>query len=111
MSREVCAYCGKKMAANGDHVIPRSVVKNRLQTKFVKVSETRMARRICTASGEVVPSELLELVAACFDCNYRKGARLLIPKSWTDRLDALNDLGIGIFRVWDGSEQREIAKR
>lgn len=78
-----CAYCGKR-AVQADHVIPRTV-------------RARLAR--CESKLDPL---LLGLVAACRDCNEGKGTRPLIPASWEDRLDELNALHIGVFRVWRG---------
>lgn len=78
-----CAYCSQR-AIHRDHVVPKSVVRRQL----------RMQRP--------VPEHLQGTVGACFQHNILKGTRLLIPESWADRLDELNDLGIGIFRVWHG---------
>lgn len=78
-----CAYCGRR-AVQADHVIPRTV-------------RARLAR--CAARIDPL---LLGLVAACRDCNEGKGPRLLIPASWSHRLDELNALDLGTFRVWHG---------
>lgn len=82
--RYVCAYggadCGK--AETADHVIPRSVGE-----KY----ELRIGYSVNAPRN---------LVAACLAHNQIKSTRLLIPPAWADRLDELNALGIGIFRVW-----------
>jgi len=77
-----CAYCGAQ-AAHADHVVPRQM------------------RRRAKAAGYNVDSPD-NLVPACGPCDWRKLSRLLIPPSWEDRLDELNALGIGTFRVWRG---------
>lgn len=85
--RYVCAYGGKECgrAETADHVIPRSVGE-----KY----ELRIGYSVNAPRN---------LVACCQAHNYLKGTRLLIPPSWNEhQLDVLNDLGIGIFRVWHG---------
>ncbi len=84
-----CQYCGKR-AVHADHVLAKSTRQRLAQVANIP------GRRF------EVPAWALELVAACFDCNMRKAARLLIPPSWADRLDELNGYGIGVFRVWRG---------
>ena len=79
----ICAYCGER-AVNADHVIPRQL------------------RKKLRAAGRVVAAELLELVAACFNCNYAKACRRLVPPAWAGRVKALNALGFGRWRVWHG---------
>lgn len=99
----VCSYCGVARGVNADHVLPRSAYK-RLRLPL------RPTAALLTARG--LPSWLLDTADSCFDDNIRKGTRLLIPPSWAPRLDALNALGIGTFRVWDGSPEalREVVK-
>jgi len=81
-----CAYCGKSRADNWDHVVPRSVQKKHPQ----------------------MPVDLTFLAPACFDCNILKGNRRLVPPSWADKVDALNDYFGGVeWRVWDGNPQSE----
>ena len=89
----MCEYCHERRAGNLDHVIPRSVVKKR--------------ERECRIwpHQPMIPPELRETVGACHSCNVAKGTRLLIPASWADRLDELNALNLGTFRVWDGSAE------
>lgn len=85
---EPCAYCGAP-AANGDHVIPRSLV--------------RSYNLYAPADAPSIPVELLSVVPACFDCNSRKQARRLVPPSWAQHIDQLNDFfGGAPWRVWDG---------
>lgn len=94
-----CAYCGAR-GVNADHVIPKQALR-----RFQRRELARGRRRTITyftARGTVVPPEFLTTVPACFNCNIAKGSRLLIPSSWSHRLDELNELGIGVFRVWDG---------
>ena len=83
----MCAYCSKRRAVHADHVVPRSIVRRQKNT------------------ARPVPFHLRGTVPACMTCNTNKMSRCLIPPSWADRLDELNDLGIGIFRVWSGSTQ------
>lgn len=80
----LCAYCNERPAIHADHVVPASVVRR----------QKRMQKP--------VPEHLQGKVKSCGECNWRKLTRLLIPESWEDRLDELNALGIGIFRVWKG---------
>ena len=87
-----CEYCGAR-AVNADHVVPRSVYK--------RLSRGVLARREMTIRKQP-PSWLKDTVGACFDCNMAKASRLLIPRSWAHRLEELNSLGIGTFRVWAG---------
>ena len=79
-----CAYCDKNPAIHADHVVPRSVARR----------QKRMLRPI--------PDHLLATVPACFDCNMLKGARLLVPPSWADRIDELKAAMPGAWRVWNG---------
>ena len=79
----LCAYCGIRPGIHKEHVVPRMAYKR-------------------LPKGAVVPPWLYETVRACGECNLRKFTRLLVPPSWNRRLPALNALGIGIFRVWDG---------
>ena len=83
-----CAYC-QAPAVHWDHTTPRSVWKR----------------------GQW-PQWAAEQVPACFNCNIRKGTRLLIPPSWEDRLQTLNALGYGKFRIWHGDVEtlHEVAK-
>lgn len=81
----ICAYCGGR-ATCADHAIPR-VIRKKLRN-----------------AGKVVAAELLELVAACVSCNLGKGPRKLVPPSWSRHITALNALGFGRWRVWDGSQ-------
>ena len=85
----LCAYCGIRPGIHEDHVVPRIAYKR-------------------LPKGAIVPSWLYDTVRACLECNLRKFTRLLIPPSWTDRRGQLNDLGIGVFRVWHG-DVRELA--
>ena|SRR3990167_11217523 len=109
---QACAYCGKP-AVHADHVIPRTYRK-RLQREHMArecngprdCTGTRLGCRHC--GGGTLDETLYETVPACMRCNGNKLTRLLIPPSWTGRLDELNDLGIGIFRVWHG-DVRELA--
>ena len=83
-----CAYCGAP-AVNGDHVIPRSVV--------------RSYNRSAPTGAPSIPNEWLTVVAACFACNIRKGPRRLVPPSWAARVNELNHFFGGTpFRVWHG---------
>ena len=108
----ICVYCHERRAVNADHVIPRSVVKNRLTKTWEKVSATRRLPTVCDRTGEPVDPSLLLTVESCHECNVRKMSRLLIPASWADRLDDLNALNIGTFRIWDGSVEalREVVR-
>jgi 5-methylcytosine-specific restriction endonuclease McrA len=76
-----CAYCGKP-AANLDHVIPKALRKHALYE---------------------IPLALAGVVPACFDCNNRKGTRMLVPPSWANRIPALKDVLPGPWRIWSGS--------
>lgn len=102
-----CSYCLTRRAVNLDHVIPKSVRSRRLRKLSVIIRTDdgghRRENRWATADGHLVPEHLLGLEPSCMTCNASKIARLLIPASWADRLDELNALGIGTFRVWDGS--------
>ena len=86
----VCSYCGTRRAVNKDHVIPRSIAK--LQRPTRKHPDRKP-----------LPEHLLVTVPSCFECNIRKQSRRLIPASWADRVDLLNELIPGSpWRVWDG---------
>lgn len=51
-----------------------------------------------------IPAELLVTVPSCFRCNMLKGDSRLVPHTWADRLDLLNELLPGTpWRTWDGS--------
>lgn len=86
-----CAYCRTRGAVNRDHVVPRQLAR--------KYRENRRA-----ATRPRIPDELLGTVPCCFDCNIRKGTRRLVPPSWENKLDTLNEFfGGSPFRVWDGN--------
>lgn len=86
---DVCAYCGVLRGVNKDHVVPRQLV--------------RAYNRRTLIVQPPIPAEWRATVWSCFACNLRKGARRLVPASWADRVDALNDFfGPPPFRVWDG---------
>lgn len=90
--RETCAYCGgpESLGFNRDHVVPKS-----LQKKLRQM-------------GKPLPPHLCGTVWSCWPCNIRKGARHLIPESWADRLDELNNIISGTpFRVWHGDTSEE----
>ena len=94
-----CAYCGAR-AVNADHVIPKAVLRR-----------WSVGRR--TEGRPRLPRDFRHVtVPSCFKCNIAKGTRLLIPESWADRLDELNDLGIGTYRVWRGDAEalRDVCK-
>lgn len=94
-----CAYCGVRRGVNQDHVVPASVAK-----KF------RHAPGACPCAlhERKIPEEWLVTVDACFECNNRKGARRLVPPSWGDKVDALNEFFGGTpWRVWDGDPKSE----
>ena len=95
-----CEYCGVRRAVNLDHVIPKSLFR------------LRFTGRKARLRGKVDPIWKDLTVDACFECNTAKAARKLIPPSLAHRLSELNDLGIGTFRVWDGSPEalREVVK-
>jgi hypothetical protein len=79
-----CSYCGER-AVNADHVVPKSFVK-----KWQKTHGP-------------IPMEFLGTVPSCLFCNVRKGARRLVPASWSHKVDALNRFFGGVpFRVWNG---------
>ena len=45
------------------------------------------------------------IVAACHDCNGRKGTRKLVPPSMAERIPDLNDMTPGRFWLaWDGGK-------
>lgn len=95
-----CAYCGDP-AVNGDHVIPRSVV--------------RSYNWSAPAEAKSIPAAWLEIVPACFACNILKGTRRLVPPSWARRVAAMNRFFGGTpWRTWDGSPTapayREVAR-
>jgi hypothetical protein len=96
-----CAYCGGR-AVNMDHVIPHQA-RHRFHGPWSSAKRPKRCAVYYTADGRIVPDDLLGTVPSCFNCNIAKGPRLLIPPSWSHRLDELNELGIGTFRVWDGS--------
>ena len=90
-----CAYCGVRRAVQRDHVIPDSLVK-----KYDQMAASRKIGRHLY----MIPNEWRQLVPACFECNIAKAARRLIPPSWADKIDALNDYFGGTpWRVWTGS--------
>lgn len=77
----MCAYCASARAVHMDHVVPKSLAKR-----------------------HDLPAEFTATVPACFACNTRKGARRLLPPSWADKVDELNELLPGTpWRVWAGS--------
>jgi 5-methylcytosine-specific restriction endonuclease McrA len=80
-----CAYCGGR-AIHADHIVP--------------VALRRRHRGYAGAEF---------LVAACGDCNWRKGTRRLAPASFAARLGELPGSG---WRVWDGSVEmlREVVR-
>lgn len=97
----VCAYCGKARAVNRDHVIPQS-----LRKRMAK--EKAWMKRVRIESGHYyaneIPAYLLVTVPSCFRCNMLKGDSRLVPPSWVDRVDILNELLPGTpWRTWDGS--------
>src|SRR5690606_31632108 len=76
-----CAYCGAP-ATTWDHVVPKS-----------------LARKL----KDTLPLRLRDVVEACLDCNVRKMTRRLVPPSWADKVDELNErIGGSPFRVWRG---------
>jgi 5-methylcytosine-specific restriction endonuclease McrA len=96
-----CAYCGVRRAVNQDHVVPKSLRKNYMAN--VRVSQTRREWMSC------IPEDLLGLVGTCFECNHLKAARRLVPPSWADKVDALNEFFGGTpWRVWHG-DVKELA--
>lgn len=79
----LCSYCLVRTAIHQDHVVPKSLARKRAGPPWVQ---------------ETVPS--------CGPCNWRKGTRRLVPPSWADRVELLNDLYPGTpFRVWHGNTQ------
>lgn len=80
----MCAYCERARGIHADHVVPRSIAR-------------RQARML-----KPFPAHLLVTVRACYSCNILKGARLLVPPSWADRIDELNEAMPGAWRVWSG---------
>ena len=96
-----CVYCGKRRAANKDHVVPKA----------------RLARAIRDATLgyrtdplDKMPEWVRDTVGSCWECNVRKGARLLAPPAWGRRIKTLNRLGLGTFQVWDGGTIPEVLK-
>jgi len=90
----ICAYCGLRRAVNLDHVVPKSTPLWKYRRDLVEIPPA------------IAHGELTATVPACFDCNIRKGARRLVPPSWADKIDALNDYFGGTpWRVWDGNPQ------
>ena len=86
---EPCAYCRERPAVNGDHVIPRALV--------------RSYNRSAPVDAPSIPSKWLAVVPSCFSCNIRKGTRRLVPPSWSSQIKALDRFFGGTpFRVWDG---------
>ena len=91
-----CAYgpdgCGGGWTA--DHVIPRSLA---------------IQHEVRIGYGANHPDNL---AACCLTHNQMKYTRRFVPRSWKCKLDWLNDLGIGTFRVWDGSVEalREVVR-
>lgn len=85
-----CAYCGSP-AVNGDHVIPRSLV-----------------RKYKRDDGPSIPAEWLEVVPSCFSCNILKGNRRLIPPYWRKHKARLDEFFGGVeWRVWFGDPHEE----
>lgn len=83
-----CAYCGAA-AVNGDHVVPRSLV--------------RRYNATAPEGAPSIPAKWLEVVPACFACNLLKATRRLVPPSWRDQVAALNRFfGGAKWRVWNG---------
>ena len=99
--RGACSYCLTQRAVNLDHVIPLSA-RRRLESCWKSVPRAKQNAVYFGPDGKIVSDSLMALAPSCFECNMRKGTRLLIPPSWSDRLDELNALGIGTFRVWHG---------
>lgn len=101
----VCAYCQKRPAVNRDHVVPKSLRKKReAEAKWTK----RRMRGHDYACLKEIPSDLLLTVPSCFECNIRKGARRLVPRSWADKLPLLNDLFPGVpWRTWNGNPKSD----
>lgn len=85
---KACAYCALP-AVNGDHVIPRSLIR-RYNANAVEGAPS-------------IPSKWLAVVPSCFACNILKGTRRLVPPSWAGQVNSLNRFfGGSAFRVWTG---------
>ena len=83
-----CAYCGTRRAVHADHVVPKGYSKRN------------------KARYDAMPDEWKVTVGACTECNWGKYTRRLVPPSWADKIDALNDYFGGTpWRVWDGNPQ------
>ena len=76
-----CQYCGA-FATTLDHIIP-------------KADRRRM---------KVKSDDEAYLVAACLDCNVRKGTRRLVPPMWAGRIADLEDWSGKRWKVWDGGK-------
>lgn len=83
-----CVYCGKP-AVNGEHVIPRALV--------------RKYNATAPEEAPSIPAEWLVVEPSCFNCNIRKGTRRLVPPSWKHRIAAMNRFFGGVeWRIWSG---------
>ena len=90
---QACAYCGQP-AVNGDHVIPRALVKRYNHT--------------APDDAPSIPVAWLRVEPSCFACNTRKGQRRLLPASWEPLIPAMSAFfGGAPWRVWDGDPMHE----
>jgi 5-methylcytosine-specific restriction endonuclease McrA len=90
----VCAYCGRR-AHTKDHVVHKH-----------RFRDPRLAERL----GFAHDSDS-NLVAACWQCNNRRGTRKLVPPSWEWRIPALNELFPGFqWQLWDGGRIPEVRR-
>ena len=108
----VCVYCTKRRAVNQDHVVPKSLLT--VRREYIPTRKGYVKLKGAFVNGREVPAHLLELAPACHPCNIAKGARRLVPESWSHLIDELNDLFGGTkWRVWRGDAEtlRETAAR
>lgn len=94
-----CAYCHERPSFSRDHVIPKS-----LRRKAICRWVQKTGACPCKVTHRAIDPLLLGLVPSCLICNVNKGTRRLVPVSWADRIEALNDFfGGAPWRVWMGS--------
>lgn len=89
-----CAYCGTAPGLTRDHVVPQSLFYRELPRLYA----------LMKAKALPIPLQTLRsTVACCADHNILKSSQRLVPASWADRVEILNDLFPGTpWRVWSG---------